>query len=200
MIRTFAFLALLAATTVMGYCKCPETLAYARPVVAVSAPAQVEPEIFLKVNYEKPLVDAIKEAGFSWENERNVVEKNFPKKSYETGEQTISAKLFNFGRSMSSKGVVKAMSKDGFRPATLRELLAFAAMKLNEKQKGECKEYYEIVGLGSTWKLHAWKYPSGTEVTRRVPCYTNDVGLLSTAWWGFVWPDHVRFLAVRRKS
>ena len=138
----------------------------------------------LTVNYAQVLAEAIKDGTFDWKN-GDIVEKNFPNIDHESGEQNLMVKLFHFGRDMSSEDAVKAMDKDGFRPATLRELLAYAVKNPDEQRK------YPIVGLGSFWQ-HL--------LVRNVPCLDIDGGerLLYLLWWSYVWVGHYRFLAVRK--
>lgn len=148
---------------------------------ATGSPDGLEP---LNIDYEKPLPDAIKEGAFDWKND-DITSKNFPNGNHEKGEATIKVKLYHFGRDMSSEGVVSAMGKDGFRPAMLRELLAFAAKNPDEQRK------YPIVGLGSVLRR---------DVDRDVP-YLRRLGDerdLDLSWWGDDWLGDYRFLAVSK--
>lgn len=138
----------------------------------------------LNVNYAQELVEAIKDCTFDWKND-NIVEKNFPNHPHETGEVTLTVKLFHFGRDMSSDDVVKEMDKEGFRPATLRELLAYAAKNPDEQRK------YPIVALGLFWRhLFGREVPYlGIRVNGRK---------LFLGWWGEGWNGRYFFLAVRK--
>ncbi len=137
----------------------------------------------LSVDYALKLIDAITAAAFDWKYD-DIVEKNFPNQAHETGEQNLQVKLYHFGKDMSSKDVVSAMDKDGFRPATLRELLAYAVKNPDEQRK------YAIMGLGSIW---------GHGDDRRAPyLYRNgDERKLDLFWWSNSWNGNYRFLAVR---
>lgn len=140
----------------------------------------------LSVDYALKLIDAITAAAFDWKND-DIVEKNFPNQAHETGEQNLQVKLYHFGKDMSSEDVVSAMDKDGFRPATLRELLAYAVKNPDEQRK------YPIVGLGSVWS-HGDR--------RGVPYldlggYERGLGL---PWWSSRWFGRSRFLAVRKST
>ena len=140
----------------------------------------------LSVDYALKLIDAITAAAFDWKND-DIVEKNFPNQAHETGEQNIQVKLYHFGKDMSSEDVVSAMDKDGFRPATLRELLAYAVKNPDEQRK------YSIVGLGSVWSRGDG---------RGVPCLSlsgrgRGLGL---GWWGGGWRGYCQFLAVRKST
>lgn len=140
----------------------------------------------LSVDYALKLIDAITAATFDWKND-DIVEKNFPNQAHETGEQNLQVKLYHFGKDMSSEDVVSAMDKDGFRPATLRELLAYAVKNPDEQRK------YPIVGLGSIWSR-------GDD--RLVPCLRlhGSGRELSLGWWSDGWGGRYRFLAVRKST
>jgi hypothetical protein len=140
----------------------------------------------ISVDYALKLIDAITAAAFDWKND-DIVEKNFPNQAHETGEQNLTVKLYHFGKDMSSEDVVSAMDKDGFRPATLRELLAYAVKNPDEQRK------YPIVGLGSVW---------GHGGHRSVPYLDLGGGgrELGLGWWSDGWYGRCRFLAVRKSS
>ncbi len=138
----------------------------------------------LSVNYALKLIDAITAAAFDWKND-DIVEKNFPNQAHENGEQNLQVKLYHFGKGMSSEDVVSAMDKDGFRPATLRELLAYTVKNPDEQRK------YTIVGLGSFWSRGG---------DRDVPCLGLDgyERELHLGWWSDDWNGYYQFLAVRK--
>ena len=138
----------------------------------------------IAVNYGLKLVEAIAEGAFDWKND-DITSKNFKNADHEKGEATLKVKLFHFGRDMSSEDVVKEMDKDSFRPATLRELVAFAAKFPDEQRK------YAIVGLGSVMERDG---------DRDVPCLDllgHERGL-DLSWWGGGWGGYYRFLAVSK--
>lgn len=138
----------------------------------------------LSVDYALKLIDAITAAAFDWKDD--IVEKNLPNQAHENGEQILQVKLYHFGTEMSSEDVVSAMDKDGFRPATLRELLAYTVKNPDEQRK------YAIVGLGSFWSHGD---------NRGVP-YLGLSGYerrLLLDWWGR-WDGYCRFLAVRKST
>jgi hypothetical protein len=140
----------------------------------------------ISVDYALKLIDAIAAAAFDWKND-DIVEKNFPNQAHETGEQKLMVKFYHFGKDMSSEDVVSAMDKDGFRPATLRELLVFAVKNPDEQRK------YAIVGLGSVWSRGG---------NRLVPCLNlggHERGL-NLLWWSDGWGGFCQFLAVRKSS
>lgn len=138
----------------------------------------------LSVNYALKFVEAIAAGAFDWKND-DIIEQNFPNQTHETGEQNLTVKLFHFGREMSSEDVIKAMDADGFRPATLRELLAFGAKNPDEQRK------YPIVGFGSLWRHLDDRF---------VPClvFSGDARRLGLGWWSYDWFGFCRFLAVRK--
>jgi hypothetical protein len=140
----------------------------------------------LSVDYALKLIDAITAAAFDWKND-DIVEKNFPNQAHETGEKNLQVKLYYYDKDMSSEDVVSAMDKDGFRPATLRELLAYAAKNSDEQRKPA------IAGLGSVWSR-------GDE--RFVPYFylSGRQWKLCLSWWSGSWGGNYRFLAVRKST
>lgn len=138
---------------------------------------------FVSVNYDT-LELAIAAAAFDWQN-FDITPEHFPNAPHEQGETHVETKLYHFGKDMSSDKVVAEMDKDGFRPATLRELLAFAVKNPDEQRK------YAIVGLGSVWSRGG---------DRDVPflCLDGYERGLSLYWWSDRWHGYCRFLAVRK--
>ena len=63
-------------------------------------------------------------------------EKNFPE-GKDIGEESIQVRLFNFEREITADEVIKEMGKENFRPATLKELLAYGAANLDCEKDGD---------------------------------------------------------------
>lgn len=84
------------------------------------------------------LQSLIKKFKFDWVNSE-ITDENFPQQDGD--ELTKEYKLYNFGKSISSEYAIREMEKDGYKPATARNLL---------KWKGwNGKDW--VVALGSVW-------------------------------------------------
>lgn len=129
------------------------------------------------------VMDAIAEGKFDWVNE-NITNRNFPKPK-DCIRSTRDMALFHFGKNMSSEDAIARMVAEGYRPATIWELLAFA------RDNPDLQRRFPIVALGSGAVidgLHrvAFLYRDGS---RR---------LFRLSWIDDGWGDHCRFLAVRK--
>lgn len=114
----------------------------------------------------------------------DVTEKNFPEKVEKNYE--VKYQIFHFNKSIFSDYVVVEMKKEGFKPASIHELL-----KLGEIQPNLQREF-PIVALGTVC--------SNTRIGIRVP-FLYDDGVrrnLGLGWFDGEWPDHDRFLGVRK--
>lgn len=138
----------------------------------------------LSVNYAQVLAEAIRDGKFDWKND-NITSEHFMNADHETDEATLTIKLFHFGRDMLSGNAVKEMNKKGFRPATLRELLAYAVKNPDEQRR------FPILALGSIWEGL-----SGLSVPHLN--IGHDGRLLGLYWWHSNWTKRCRFLAVRK--
>lgn len=139
----------------------------------------------LIVNTKNSVVLTLKgliEAGkYDWVNS-DITEARFPMpENFTLGAEP---KLYHFNRSISSEKAIKEMAKDGFRPATIWDLLDFGA------KNPELQRQFPIVALGSVARFGD---------SRGVACLGGsgsgrDLGL---DWFGSGWSDYFRFLAVR---
>ena len=134
------------------------------------------------VNYDLPLEQAIAECNFGSKIQKITTE-NFPNQLHERGQHVMSVTLFHFNGILSWNKVVKEMDVRGFRPATLRELLAYARENPNQQRK------HSIIGLGSIF---------GHLDHRDVPeLCTNDRQYYLDLWeWRYALSSDDRFLAV----
>lgn len=83
--------------------------------------------LLITVDYGKT-VDEMVSAGKYVQFNPDVNSENFPLPIEKVGKKEIlSVKLFHFNHSVSSKNIARGMSKKGFRPATVAEILAFGA-------------------------------------------------------------------------
>jgi hypothetical protein len=145
-----------------------------------------EEEISLTVDYGQTLEQMIANGKYNWHNS-NITEKNFPLPAGLVGEKiVVSAKLFYFSSVISSKEAIAEMNKDGYRPATLAELLALG------EARPDLQRQFPILALGSVWRdVNGYHHVSCLGV--------NDLEReLSLYWFGSDWDASCRFLAVRK--
>lgn len=135
----------------------------------------------MSINYDRSVKDGIKAGKYDWEND-DITSKNFP--SQETSTKEVAVELFHFGKDMSTDEVLAELDKQGFRAATLKEILA-----LGEKQPDLQKDF-PIIGLGSVWQD-----PGGD---RGCPYLSRDGSerSLSLRWVDNRWSGLCRFAAV----
>lgn len=137
----------------------------------------------IQINYDRSVKDAIKAGNYDWKND-DITSKNFP--SQETGTREATVELFHYGKDMSTDEVLADLDKQGYRAATLKELLA-----LGEKHPDLQREF-PIIGLGSVWQ--------GSDGNRCCPCLSWGVSerSLGLRWIDSRWRDDCRFAAVRK--
>lgn len=118
---------------------------------------------------------------YDWVNE-TIKEVNFPMaEGFAFG---LEPKLYHFNRLISSEEAIKEMEKDGFRPATIWDLLDYGA------KNPELQRQFPIVALGSVARMGDGRdvaYLGGGDAER----------ILSRVWFGGDWRGFSRFLAVR---
>ena len=142
-------------------------------------------EIFLvTVDFSMTLVAMIAAGHYDWVNS-NITQDHF----LITGSGTVELELelIQFKNPMSTDNVLKELDRQGYRPATLPELLAFGA-KYPEKQRE-----FPIIAIGSVL-LHS-------DGDRCVPCLGEGSlkkRRLGLDWHGRAWGGNCRFLAVRK--
>ncbi len=145
-----------------------------------------EEEISLTVDYGQDLKQMIANGKYGSCN-YDITEKNFPMPTELVGEKVVvSAKLFHFNHVISSEEAIAEMEKEGFRPATLAELLA-----LGEAQP-DLQRQFPILALGSVLRR--------ANGTRHVP-YLDVLGDKRNLYllpFGADWHYTCRFLAVRK--
>ena len=89
--------------------------------------------------------DLPKAGGYDWTNPL-ITEWNFPTTEYDMVEEKETA-LFHFNRTISSEDAIAGMRAEGYRPATMRELLTFG------KENPEVQRKFPIVALGQVVRL-----------------------------------------------
>jgi len=140
----------------------------------------VEIEFF--VDYDMSLEAMIK-AGHYDVIETDITAKRFPLSGI--GQVAFEPKLFHFNRNISSKDVIKEMEKQGFRPATIEDLLAYGAALPEEQRK------FSIVALGSVTKINGDRYVAYLSED------DSERGLY-LGLFGFEWDGLDHFLGVRK--
>lgn len=143
-------------------------------------------EITLNVDYTKTIEQAIADGQYDWKN-GDITSKNFPISPEMAGKKVeVATKLFHFNRDISSDDVISEMNKDGYRPATLMELLVMGFLF------PELQRQFPIVAVGSVWR--------SAGDGRDVPCLrVNGSGRgLNLYWFDGGWGAHYRFLGVRK--
>jgi hypothetical protein len=140
----------------------------------------------VSVDYAKSVEQMKSDGQYNWSND-NINGENFPL----TGKGTIKTddlKLVHLNKVTSTKYVKAYLEENGFRPATIEELLAFGATYPDVQRE------FPIMALGSSWvRGHDHRY---------VP-YLAMAGTKRhlNLHWGdeHQWPEICRFLAAVRK-
>jgi len=140
-------------------------------------------EYIVSVDYGMSLADMIVAGQYDGKNS-DINSRNFPIKG--EGTVNVNLELVHLDKSASFEDVLAYLEANGMRPATVEELLAFGATY------PEIQREFPIICLGSSWV-----YPDGN---RRVPVLRRRGSRrsLSLSWFTYGWPEHCRFLAVRK--
>lgn len=162
-------------------------LVFALAVLVGLVPCSVNQNFKVTVDYSQSIAEMVAAGKYDWKND-DITEKHFPSPKLPAGFPTkveLNLELIHFNRVISSDEALAELKKQGLRPATLRELLAFA-VSYPEKQRE-----FPIVALGSVWRR--W------DGSRCVPClWGGSVGrYLGLGYFGDGWGGYDRFLAVR---
>ena len=135
------------------------------------------------VDYSRSLKEMIQAGNYDWVNS-DINDDHFPIKG--EGKVETDTTLFHHGKDASIETILAEMDKQGLRPATLPELLAFGEADPEEQRK------YPIIALGSVWQR-----PRG----RRLVAYLDEGDSereLLLSWYEDVGGASCRFLAVRK--
>ena len=135
------------------------------------------------VDETQTVEEAVKAGDFDWSN-KNIISKNFPKPDNGVRVEKETA-LFHFGKTMSSEAVIAQMDAEGYRPATIWDLLGLVQKEPDLQRK------FAIVALGSEL---------GIGVARHVAVLCRGVAGRGLGLGGFDggWAGSNRFLAVRK--
>lgn len=137
------------------------------------------------VDYSRGLNESIKAGCYDW-TDGDINEVYFPPSKEEKGQKEQSFSLYHFGKDIDSDWVIAQMEKDGKRPATLRELLAFG------ETNPELQRQFPIIALGFVWV--------GRRGGHSVAYLDSNSGdrFLSLRWCVLGWLGGCRFLAVSK--
>ncbi len=133
------------------------------------------------VNYDRSIADSFNAGKYDRRN-IEITDANFP--STETGERKVEFGMFHFNKDTRSDANIAQMKAEGFRPATMKETLAYGEKNPEEQRK------YTIIGLGSVANLRG---------PRRVASLSGT-GSRRDAYLSFYvseWLGGCRFLGVR---
>jgi hypothetical protein len=136
------------------------------------------------VDYGKSVEEMVAAGQYDWED-GDITSKNFRKSG--TGVVAVSTELVCLDKSISRPmSMVAHLKANGFRPATLAELLAFGATY------PETQRQFPVVALGSS-RYNSEGYRFFPRLDQNVYSRRLVMGTVSTAWWA----DICRCLAVR---
>lgn len=131
----------------------------------------------VKISNGKSLKKLISSGSFDYVNS-DITATNFP----DVGVKT-DFKVYDFRKTVSSDFAIEQMTKEGYRPANLRELLNWMSASWNGKDW--------VVALGQVWQ--------GSGGSRGVPyLYFSGERELRLPWRADDWDARCRFLAVRK--
>ncbi len=133
------------------------------------------------VNYDRSIADSLMAGKYDWKND-NITDANFP--SDEKGQRKVEFGVFHFNKTTESDDNVAKMKAEGFRPATMKELLAYGEKNPKEQRK------YPIIALGLVARLDG-RRPVGD---LRGSSGGRDADL---GYDGLEWRVCCRFLGVR---
>lgn len=154
-------------------------------IAGLKAPA-IEPKAYLvhavEVDYGLSLKQMIEAGRYGYVNDAITPDRFLIEGG---GKQTIEIVLSHFGEAIDSQEAIDRMDKEGYRPATIAELLALGAQYPDLQQK------FPVVALGSCAEVLG---------VRRVPDLDGWSGRrgLSLGWFGSRWHDSCCFASVRK--
>lgn len=161
-----------------------------RKIAALIAEAvkSVRETFTFTVDYSLSLPEMIAAGCYDW-TDSDINAANFPlslPKGQGEGSIETEGELFHFNRNIDFDEAIREMKKDGYRPATIEELLAFGA------KYPELQREFPIIAARSVWRC--------SHGNRNV-AYLGRSGaerVLSLFWIDDGCDAHCRFLAVRK--
>ena len=137
------------------------------------------------VDYTRTVAEMV-QAGKYDRSSNIITSEHYPIPKNKVGKkENIFAKMFCYNRFMSSKDAIREMKKEGFRPATAHEAMAFS------EKNPDLQRQYPIIALGSIWRdnySHNILFLDGNICERK---------LIFGDWGGGKWAGYCRFLGVR---
>lgn len=143
----------------------------------------------LVVDYDLPLSEAMRADNFE-DISKHITKEFFPRSQEEVGVKELQFILYHFDREIKPEEAIRELKKEGYRPATLRELLCFVCFEEDHIRALEWP--LMVAALGSIGKV--------TDKDRFVPCliWSSKSELhLGIYEYNEVLNDGHRFLAVK---
>ena len=138
------------------------------------------------VDYTRTVAEMVAAGKYDWSND-DITSDHYPIPKDKAGKsEGINTKVFHFNRLISSKDAIKEMEKEGYRPATAHEIMAFG------EKNPEMQRQFPIVALGSTWQ---------NDILDRYVLVLRGYGSrrkLYLSHWDGGWYGRYRFLGVRK--
>ena len=106
----------------------------------------------VQIDYAQSISDSLQGGGYNWVD-KQVNDADFPDST--TGTASLTAVLVPYDTSMSIDAFTKAQADAGYRPATLKELLAFG------KANPDLQKDAPIIALGTTAQIPETLFRSG---------------------------------------
>jgi hypothetical protein len=135
------------------------------------------------VNYDRTIEKMVTSGKYDWSNP-NINSKRFPIGA--KGRVEVNIELVHFNYPITSDEVLRNLDRQGLRPATLPEILAFGATY------PEMQREFPIVALGSVWRDQ-----NGDRHVAYLCDYSGNRKVF-LCWSGGRWHGLFRFAAVRK--
>ena len=153
--------------------------------IIVEASKKIAQVFTVMVDYDRTVENSIAAGNYCYVNE-DITDRNFQPAEHEKSKKKQSFTLYHFDRDVESDFAIVQMAKDGKRPATLRELLAFG------EANPELQREFPIIALGSVWvDRHGHRIVASLRRCHSERC-------LHLAQHDFGWYSFCRFLAVSK--
>ncbi len=149
----------------------------------MAAKSFIKAKFKVVIDCTQTLKEMISAGKYDWVNS-DITPEHFPITGKGISEEEVV--LFHFDKTMTSEQVIAEMDKQGFKPASIEELLALGS------SKPDLQKQFPIIALDSVWRN-----PNGR---RCVPClyYDGSRRKLDLDWFDFSWFPRYRFAAVRK--
>jgi len=140
----------------------------------------------LVVDYRRPFKKSV--AAGCYDNiDSNITENHFPTKAYEREKKEVSFRLFHFYRNIQTDDAIQKMKEEGYRPATMRELLAFG------EANPELQMKFIIIALNANFEDCL-----GDECFVCLNCLDSGERVLESTIFDSGWCIDCRFLGVAK--